>query len=122
MSQSSFWRILRKRLRVKGFRLQLLQVLNPQDHNLRLRFYLDFQQWLLKDGFAEELVFSDEATFHVCGKVYRHNVRIWAGTACSFRSAQAATLLEFHVPFTNCFVCRWFCVVHDPKPPLHSHN
>ena len=26
------------------------------------------------------------------------------------------------VPFTNCFVCRWFCVVHDPKPPLHSHN
>ena len=27
-----------------------------------------------------------------------------------------------HVPFTNCFVCMWFCVVHDPKPPLHSHN
>ena len=27
-----------------------------------------------------------------------------------------------HVPFTNYFFCRWFCVVHDPKPPLHSHN
>ena len=27
-----------------------------------------------------------------------------------------------HLPFTNCFVCRWFCVVHDPKPPLHSHS
>ena len=27
-----------------------------------------------------------------------------------------------HVPFTNSFVCRWFCVVHDPKPSLHSHN
>ena len=27
-----------------------------------------------------------------------------------------------HVPFTNCLVCRWFCVVHDPKAPLHSHN
>ena len=27
-----------------------------------------------------------------------------------------------HVPFTNCFVCSWFCVVHYPKPPLHSHN
>ena len=35
---------------------------------------------------------------------------------------QPATLLEFHVPFTNCFFCRWFCVVHDPKPPLHCHN
>jgi len=42
--------------------------------------------------------------------------------ARSFRSTQAATLLEFHVPFTNCFVCRWFCVVHDPKPPLHRQN
>ena len=29
---------------------------------------------------------------------------------------------RIHVPFTNCFVWRWFCVVHDPKPPLHSHN
>jgi len=46
----------------------------------------------------------------------------WARTATLFRSAQAATLLEFHVPFTNCFVCRWFCVVHDPKSPLHRHD
>ena len=85
MSQSSVWRILRKRLRVKGFRLQLLQALNPQDHNLLLRFCLDFQQRLLEDGFAEKLVFSDETTFHGCGKVNRHNVRIWGRTACSFR-------------------------------------
>ena len=27
-----------------------------------------------------------------------------------------------HVLFTNCFVCRWFCVVHNLKPPLHSHS
>ena len=66
----------------------------------------------------------------------QQNIKIWsysvdreipflelsARTACSFRSAQAATLLEFHEPFTNCFVCRCLCVVHDPKPPLHSHN
>lgn len=77
MSQSSVWRILRKRLRVKGYRVQLLQALNPQDHNLRLRFCLDFQQRLREDRFAEKLVFSDKATFHVCGKVNRHNVRIW---------------------------------------------
>ena len=42
--------------------------------------------------------------------------------ASSFRSAQAATLLEFHVPLTNSFVRRCFCAVHDPKPPLHRHN
>jgi len=45
-----------------------------------------------------------------------------AWKACSFRSAQAAALLEFHVPFTNCVVYGWFCVVHDPKPALQRHN
>ena len=30
--------------------------------------------------------------------------------------------MEFHVPLTNCFVRRWFCAVHGPKPPLHRHN
>jgi len=59
MSQSNVWRILRKRLHVKGYRVQLLQALNPQDHNLRLRLCLGFQQRLREDGFAEKLVFSD---------------------------------------------------------------
>jgi hypothetical protein len=30
-----------------------------------------------EDGFVERLIFSDEATFHISGKVNRHNVRIW---------------------------------------------
>ena len=77
MPQSNVWRILCKHLHVKGYWLQLLQALNAQDHNLRLHFCLDFQQQLLEDGFAEKLVSSDEATFHVCGKVNRHNIRIW---------------------------------------------
>ena len=46
----------------------------------------------------------------------------WPRPASSFRSAQAVTVLEFHVPLTNCFVRRWFCAVHGPKPPLHRHN
>ena len=37
-------------------------------------------------------------------------------------TAERSHSAGIHVPFTNCFVCRWFCVVHDPKPPLHSHN
>jgi hypothetical protein len=28
-------------------------------------------------GFVERLGFSDEATFHISGKVNKHNVRIW---------------------------------------------
>jgi len=77
MPQSSVWRILRKHLRVREYRLQLLQALNPQDQNLRFHFCVDFQQRLKEDGFAEKLVFSDEATFHVRGKVNCHNVRVW---------------------------------------------
>ena len=46
----------------------------------------------------------------------------WSRPASSFRSAQAATLLEFHASLTNCFVRRWFCAVHGPKPPFHRHN
>ncbi|PSN40954.1 hypothetical protein C0J52_19214 [Blattella germanica] len=29
------------------------------------------------NGFQDSLVFSDEANFHLSGKVNRHNVRIW---------------------------------------------
>jgi hypothetical protein len=39
MPQSSIWFILCKHLRMKEeYQLQLLQVLNPQDHNLHFQF------------------------------------------------------------------------------------
>jgi hypothetical protein len=74
MPQSSVWRILHKHLHAKGYWQQLL--LNPQDQNLHFQFCMDFQERLEKDRFAEKLVFSDEATFHVCGMVNRHNACI----------------------------------------------
>jgi len=77
MLQSSVWHILRKHHRVRGYGLQLLQVLTPQDHNLRFHFCVNFQQRLEEDVLAEKLVFSDNATFHVCVKVNSHNVHIW---------------------------------------------
>ena len=51
-----------------------------------------------------------------------NSLDLWPLRACSFRSAQAAAVLEFHVPLTNCFVRRWLYVVHGPKPPLHRYN
>nr|CAH7734498.1 unnamed protein product [Callosobruchus chinensis] len=35
------------------------------------------EDYIEKDGFANRLVFNDEATFHLCGKVNRHNLRFW---------------------------------------------
>jgi len=109
MSQSSVWCILCKRLRVKGYRVLILQALNPQDHNLRLRFCLDFQQRLREDGFAKKLVFSDEASFHVCGKVNRHNVCIW-GT----ENPHATIEYVRDSPKVNVFCAVSSCKVHRP--------
>jgi hypothetical protein len=53
-------------------------MLNRQNHNIRFQFCKDFQQRLEEDGFAENLVFADEATFHVCSQVNRHNTSIWS--------------------------------------------
>nr|CAH7733329.1 unnamed protein product [Callosobruchus chinensis] len=35
------------------------------------------QRRLEENGFANRLVFSDEATFHLCRKVNRHNLSLW---------------------------------------------
>ena len=32
---------------------------------------------MTEEGFLVRVVFSDESTFHISGKVHRHNVRIW---------------------------------------------
>ncbi|XP_066996029.2 uncharacterized protein [Anabrus simplex] len=39
------------------------------------------QEWIEEDdGFLDRVVFSDEATFHVSGKVNKQNVHIWGAT------------------------------------------
>lgn len=75
--QTTVWRILRKRLHFKPYKLQFLQSLKPEDMPKRRDFCIALQDRLGEDEFADRLVFSDEATFHLSGKVNRHNVRIW---------------------------------------------
>lgn len=62
---------------MKPYKLQLLQALKPTDKLKRLEFSIFMQEAMQDENFASRLVFSDEATFHVNGKVNRHNVRIW---------------------------------------------
>jgi hypothetical protein len=47
---------------------------------------------------------------------------LWPQPTCSFRSVQAVTPLYLHVPLTNSFVHRRFCVAHGPKPQLNRHD
>ena len=45
------------------------------------------QDAMTEEGFLDRVVFSDESTFHISGKVHRHNMRIW-GTENPHEMAQ----------------------------------
>ena len=62
---------------MKPYRLQLFQAWSLQDRNLVTRFCVNFQEKLQENGFAEKVFFLMRPTFHVSGKVNRHNVRVW---------------------------------------------
>ena len=72
------WRVVRKSLVIKLYKLQVVQAITPSDKRKRKQFCVDMQEKLEEDEFNERLVLSDEATFHRNGQVNRQNVRIWS--------------------------------------------
>lgn len=74
---TTVWRVLKKRLLIKPYKLQLVQAITADDKKKRKQFCIDMQEKLEEDEFRGRFVFSDEATFHTNGKVNKHNVRIW---------------------------------------------
>lgn len=76
--QPTVWKILRKRLKMTPYKLQLVQSLNDNDKVVRKNFCQEMQHCLENDDtLFNRLIFSDECTFHISGKVNRHNVRVW---------------------------------------------
>ncbi|CAM1313246.1 Uncharacterised protein r2_g2368 [Pycnogonum litorale] len=75
--KSTVWRVLRKRLRLTPYKLQLLQALKPGEMQMRKTFCEDMQEKLEDDDFENRFIFSDKVTFHTNGKVNKQNVRIW---------------------------------------------
>ncbi|XP_068083439.1 uncharacterized protein [Anabrus simplex] len=69
------------RLKVKPYCLQLRQALTANDKALRFNFYMALQERIEEDDdFLDRVVFSDQATFHISGKVNKQNVNIWGAT------------------------------------------
>ncbi|CAH2101376.1 unnamed protein product [Euphydryas editha] len=71
-------RILTKDLHLHAYKVQLTQELKPADHGQRR----EFVNWVLERqhenaDFADKIIFSDEAHFHLDGFVNRQNCRIW---------------------------------------------
>lgn len=58
------------------YRLQLVQQLKDTDKPVRHDFCKDMQEKLKDELFDDWLVFSDEATFLISGKVNKHNTHM----------------------------------------------
>lgn len=74
LPKTTVWKVLRKRLNMRPYRLQLVHALMPDDYGVRYNFEYEVLQ---RKDFLVRMVFSDESTFHLSGKVNTHNVRIW---------------------------------------------
>jgi len=60
------------------YRLHLLQSRKEDDKVKRFNFCFRIKSHIENDNdFVNRLTFSDESTFHLTGKVNRHNVHTW---------------------------------------------
>ena len=75
---TTVWRVARKLLVMKPYKLQVVQAITAADKRKRKQFCVDMQEKLQEDEFNERLVFSDKSTLHTNCKVNRHKVRIWS--------------------------------------------
>lgn len=105
LPKSTVWKVLRKSLLLKPYRLQLLQKLKQGDFEKRKEMCDNLTDHLQDNNFSSNLVFSDEATFHLNGKVNKHNVRIWA----------AETPHAFEEHERDSPKCNVFCAVSKSK-------
>ena len=77
MPKMTVWKVLRKRLCFKPYKMRLVQALTPADKVKRRDFCEEMLLKMEENDFVERLIFCDEATFHISGKVNVHNFRIW---------------------------------------------
>ncbi|GFT93568.1 putative transposable element, partial [Trichonephila clavipes] len=76
---STLWKILRKNLGLRAYKIQLVQELKPNDHQAWRRFV----EWALNEiavvpDFHKRILFSHEAHFWLNGYVNKQNFRIWS--------------------------------------------
>ena len=78
LPRSTVHKVLHKNLRLYAYKVQMLQLLQPNDMPRRKEFAMNMLQRISEDEtFLKRVCFSDKATFHVSEKLNKHNVRIW---------------------------------------------
>ena len=79
LKKPAIHKVLKKRLRFIGYRLQLLHAIHTTDRPKQFDFATQMLDEIdIDEQFLKKIVFSNEATFHVCGHVQRNNTKIWA--------------------------------------------
>ena len=74
---STVHKVLHKNLRLYAYEVQM-KALQPNDMPRRKEFAVNMLQQISEnEAFLKRVCFSNEATFHVSGKLNKHNVRIW---------------------------------------------
>jgi len=107
--QPTVWRVLKRRLLFKSYRQQLVQALRPNDKQKRVEYCDRMPQNMEDDTFLPRLIFSDEASFCLSGKVNRQNVRIWG-----LQNSQEALEHERDFPKVNVFCALSLTKVYGP--------
>jgi len=69
ITQPTVWRISRKRLKLKPYRLMLLQKLQPDNHHRRTTFCTELQALMEEDGFFNDWFLVMNAHFRCVGKL-----------------------------------------------------
>ena len=78
LPRSTVHKVLHKNLRLYAYKMQMLQALQPNDIPRRKEFAVNMLQRISEDeAFFKRVCFSDEATFHVSGKLNKQNIKIW---------------------------------------------
>ncbi|PNF37864.1 hypothetical protein B7P43_G07422 [Cryptotermes secundus] len=70
--------VLHKRLRLRGYKIQMIHAIKPSDRVARTNFTeVMLERNDASPNFLFQVCFSDEATFQDSGVVHRYNCRIW---------------------------------------------
>ena len=92
--------------------MQILQELKPNDGPKHKMFALEMLSRIEDDEDSLKVMFTDEACFHVSGKDYRHNVRIWG--------SENPHMVGEHVIRDSPKVNVWCGLLHDHLVGLFS--
>ena len=82
--RTSIHRTLRCDFKKNQYHIQVFHNLQEEDHPRRATMCAALIDQIESASLINKILFSDEATFHTCGKVNRRNCRIWADEKPNF--------------------------------------